>query len=761
MKFLAIGLSVLLLQSGARAELSEIKLTQQKATASRNVIEAKYGKGVKSLTPLEQIRLAIWNQDYSKCLSLIVKNRTRNTAIAPWVAIVEIECYLGSGALSADAAKRLGLALSKIESQRDWFLLGAYSEPLKRKVIEAKFAMVTAQMKRSPQEAWAQAEDMLKYTEWMTGEQKAEAFKLAGESSFVRQKLTAAKRYIERSLELKEDEKLRVRLQSIESVLKTGGLEGVKATAELSQRREEKLEASEKENSLFERMKTALRSGDIVAAVEDGLDLMEDYPWGRRAEWVADRIWESYSNIVSKTDKNYVLLKARILKQMLRADAKRLYDWANGAFRYGQYSDAFELAEQAIKKQKDVVPSTQLHLLAARSAQSSGQDSEAKRYYSQLIERHAGTSEARTALLQYGLLSYRSKEFTAAVASFERLLVLPETENMELETRYWLWRSLQNVDNGRAKVEADELIRLYPFSYYGLRARAETTNGSVDLADFKPQQGLKSSLWVTPTEKKAWERALILIQGGWWEQAQAELETIPHPKDPVARAYLAQVWVAAFGYPRAIRLFNEAWDADRRLRGQPFLGSAFPKEFSNLIEREAKKNNLDSNWVRSLIRQESAFNITARSRSGALGLMQMIPPTAEEVASDLKIKELKLPQDLWDPEKNLIFCTYYLSKVLSQFSGHLPLALASYNAGPTRIKKWIEARRIEITTSSEPLNELWIDELPWSEPKFYVKAIMRNLILYRSLDKGRVALTNPIWALEQREPASTKNKTKK
>jgi soluble lytic murein transglycosylase len=125
--------------------------------------------------------------------------------------------------------------------------------------------------------------------------------------------------------------------------------------------------------------------------------------------------------------------------------------------------------------------------------------------------------------------------------------------------------------------------------------------------------------------------------------------------------------------------------------------------------------------------------------------MQMIPPTAEEVAADIGWKNLKLPDDLYDPATNLKFCSYYLAKVLGQFGGHLPLALASYNAGPKRIGDWYQARGLQMTLTSEPKQEIWIDELPWNEPRYYVKAILRNIILYRVLDKGRVQISDPIW----------------
>ena len=132
-----------------------------------------------------------------------------------------------------------------------------------------------------------------------------------------------------------------------------------------------------------------------------------------------------------------------------------------------------------------------------------------------------------------------------------------------------------------------------------------------------------------------------------------------------------------------------------------------------------------------------------------MGLMQMIPPTADEIAHKLKMK-VQIPDDMYRPEVNVPMGTFYVSEMLRQFSQNVPMALAAYNAGPVRLKSWLELRpeiaALRENHSSEPIDELWFDELPWTETSFYVKAILRNVLIYQSIDKGPVTLKPVFWS---------------
>ena len=129
------------------------------------------------------------------------------------------------------------------------------------------------------------------------------------------------------------------------------------------------------------------------------------------------------------------------------------------------------------------------------------------------------------------------------------------------------------------------------------------------------------------------------------------------------------------------------------------------------------------------MRQESVFNPDALSSAGARGLMQIMPATAEELVAQLRLPALTLEQ-LHDPTVSITLGTQYLASLLQRYHGNMVLALAAYNAGPGRVSRWREQ------WPDLPMDE-FIEIIPIEETRFYVKYVLRNLMLYERLYKEK------------------------
>jgi len=159
------------------------------------------------------------------------------------------------------------------------------------------------------------------------------------------------------------------------------------------------------------------------------------------------------------------------------------------------------------------------------------------------------------------------------------------------------------------------------------------------------------------------------------------------------------------------------------LRLPRFLGDLLaPLEYSDIIALHSRARGLDPHLVAALIREESMFRPDSRSASNAYGLMQMLPRTYAHLSG--KRLTSRLRWQLVQPEVNIRWGTTYLRRLLDKYNGRVYLALAAYNAGDHRVDRWLR----QFGQVSEVR---FIEMIPFSETRTYVKNILRNHFYYR------------------------------
>jgi soluble lytic murein transglycosylase len=176
-------------------------------------------------------------------------------------------------------------------------------------------------------------------------------------------------------------------------------------------------------------------------------------------------------------------------------------------------------------------------------------------------------------------------------------------------------------------------------------------------------------------------------------------------------------------HEQAIRamISAKAWDD---------LDPRFPLAYHDNFVDGARTEDIPLTWSMAIARQESAFMIDARSSAGALGLMQLMPATAKQVAREKGIP-YRSSNQLIDPPTNIQLGTAYLGRMFRRFNHNRILASAAYNAGPSRVQRWLD--------SSLPM-DVWIETIPFSETRKYVQ----NVLVFSSIYNRKLEQDVPL-----------------
>lgn len=297
---------------------------------------------------------------------------------------------------------------------------------------------------------------------------------------------------------------------------------------------------------------------------------------------------------------------------------------------------------------------------------------------------------------------------------------------------YWAGRAAESLGRTADARAWMEDAAKHSTTYYGQLARAKLGLKDVVHPDLSPPAAtaaMKRTFDAHPMKRAA----QILTELGEKDRMRAFLQHLSDIDPAPAWQSLSAAFAATHGRPdMAIRLAkaSEREGAPLGALGYPALDLPVPKKHKN-------GGGVEAPLVLAVIRQESAFYTRAKSHAGARGLMQVMPATAKRVA-----KVNRMPYDrarlTGDATYNLIIGQVYLSGVIEEFDGSYPMALAAYNAGPHRVRRWLrtfgDPRKGEIDLVD------WVELIPFTETRNYVQRVLENLSVYRTrLNTKRVA----------------------
>lgn len=411
-------------------------------------------------------------------------------------------------------------------------------------------------------------------------------------------------------------------------------------------------------------------------------------------------------------------------------------------------------AEYWYKKHVEYFPrlekSTDIIWLLAWQKEEISDYGEARKLYKKLFARHTNKPKADAACFRYALTYCKERNYKAALEEFNYFLDKFPSSDFIFAARFWSARcffSMSQYDNARKNCSF--ILKAAPTDYYAYRARELLVLMGDSLqtlpvdTSFSVQRTCTwlDSLSGTDKMQLAREDTSALLTGA--SLASLGMMNYSHYfLQPIEEVYSNNFYVQ-FELARLYTQFNEpalAYSVARRfawripLTSQQGLPSTlyallYPSFYHQYITTAARLNNLEPELISAVIRQESIFNAQIVSPAGAIGLMQIMPYTGQEIASDLK--EEFSADSLYFPSLSIRYGSYYIRKLLNRFNDNLILAIAGYNGGPHNARRWM-------AINSDDGFDMFVEDISFSETNKYVKKVLANYWTYKELAKIRL-----------------------
>lgn len=358
-----------------------------------------------------------------------------------------------------------------------------------------------------------------------------------------------------------------------------------------------------------------------------------------------------------------------------------------------------------------------------------GDADSARALYEETAKTYPWSRSAARARFRLGIMSFLDGDYVAARRHFDAGRHHYRGGALNRQITYWAARArLAEGGSARAR-EADRLLRNVqgadPFGYYGLLA--------AERLGIDPWAGLPAGpepAQIPPETRRAFATIELLRRAGLTDEAGDVLGAVVDapPDNPRDLLGLAAA-LASHGFGgESVRL---GWLAHERLHGRwstHLLQAIYPFPYPNIILAESRERGLDPYLLAAVARQESQFDPEATSAAGARGLLQLMPRTAREWARAVGVRDYR-DELLFHPEINVHLGAAFLSYLKHRYR-ELQIMLVAYNAGPTRARRW----RTRPAYDADP--ELFVERIPFSETRTYIKAIQRHLRIYRHLYSG-------------------------
>lgn len=362
--------------------------------------------------------------------------------------------------------------------------------------------------------------------------------------------------------------------------------------------------------------------------------------------------------------------------------------------------------------------------LVADARQDEGRLEAADSLFRRAATRFPGSSYGERSLERLAMLDVQLGRFGEARTRLEEYRRRYPTGDWSQGALYWIGKTHEaEGDTAAAHGYYLETIAYNPLDYYSLLASRRVDRdrwAALRLVDAGPLPRLDR------VYADALARMNLLRELGWVSRARREFRRARDagPSGNLEVLAFAHALDAAGWTQEGV---SEGWRAKSRQRGwtRLHLQAIYPFPFADALAQAARERGLDVHFVAGLARRESLFDPEIASAADAVGLMQLLPGTARDVAPRAGLPEYERDQ-LTVPQVNLLLGTRYLADLLDRFGGDPVAGMISYNAGPHRFVRWREFPEFAD-------DELRVERIPFKETREYVRAVTELAEIYRFL----------------------------
>lgn len=429
---------------------------------------------------------------------------------------------------------------------------------------------------------------------------------------------------------------------------------------------------------------------------------------GKKRRWVKKPVYKTFSKQIKLID-------------LARKNKKDEYD----RLASERLKDLLQLKELDEEMRWDV-----LNALIGRAA-SKNQDAYVMELVPQVVKMDPVSDPALQHFWDKGWAAYARGDLAAARKLFRFIADTYTHPNVRRQSEYWFARTIERQgQKAEAKAIYQKLAEAPYADIYALHAVSRGAKRTENKTNPLKKDGPD---WREIAEKEmprelqiAYELTALSAMRDAYNEVRRNMR---RKNTKYAEALLADVYNAAGNKILMYRSIRRAWPqlATPEQDSAPayFIAMYYPRKYAEEIDEHSAKQKLDPNLVRALILQESYYNPKARSRVGATGLMQLMPPTAKEHARRMGISFAI--SRLENPEVNVRLGTFHLRMLIDMFRGNTYLAVASYNAGQGNVLKWRRG------APSRPIDE-FLESIPFQETRNYVKRVTMLRSAYERLN---------------------------